>query len=102
MFEAVIRGGTKMPGAFKAYMESIQTKTGKTPEDFWRLANNKGFVKQQRITTKHAELLAWLKSDIGLGHVHANMIITYLRLRTNDSRLTPTMKNGAYATGYQD
>jgi hypothetical protein len=92
----------KMPGTFRAYMESIQDKSGKTPEDFWKLANKKGFVKRGEITAKHADLLAWLKSDIGLGHVHANMIITYLRLRTNDPQLTATMKRWAYSTGYQE
>lgn len=91
-----------MPGTFKAYMKSIQARTGKTPEDFWKMAEKKGFVKQDKITAKHAELLTWLKTDIGLGHVHANMIITYLRLRTNDPRLTTTMKEWAYRTGYQN
>ena len=91
-----------MPGTFTAYMKKIQDFTGKTPEDFWQLANQKGFVKQGKITVKHAELLAWLKSDIGLGHVRANMMITYLRLRSNDPQLTPAIKQWAYSTGYQD
>jgi hypothetical protein len=91
-----------MPGTFKAYMKSIQDKSGKTPDDFWNLAGKKGFIKKGKITAGHAELLAWLKSDIGLGHVHANMIITYLRLRAKDPRLTERMRNWAYATGYSD
>lgn len=90
-----------MPGTFKAYMKNIQADTGKTPEDFWNLANRKGFVKKGKITAKHADLLAWLKSDIGLGHVHANMMITYLRLRANDPQLTAATKKWAYSTGYQ-
>ena len=90
-----------MPGTFKAYMKSIQAKTGKTPEDFLKLANEKNFVKQGKITVKRADLLAWLKSDIGLGHVHANMIITYLRLRTNDPQLTAATKEWANNTGFQ-
>jgi len=32
------------------------------------LANKKGFVKNGKIVAEHSELLAWLKSDIGLGH----------------------------------
>ena len=91
-----------MPGTYKAYMKNIQDKTGKTPDDFWKSANKKGFIKQGKITAKHAELLNWLKSDIELGHVHANMVITYLRLRAKDPRLTEGMKNWAYSTGYQD
>jgi hypothetical protein len=91
-----------MPGTYNAYMKNIQDKTGKTQDDFWELANEKGFIKQQKITASHAELLSWLKSDIGLGHVHANMIITYLRLRAKDPRLTENMRNWAYSTGYKD
>ncbi len=86
---------------FKAYMDNIQAKTGKTPEDFWKLAIKKGFVKRGKIVAKHAELLAWIKSEIGLGHVHANFIILYLRLCTNDPKVSTQSKNWAYSTGYQ-
>jgi hypothetical protein len=82
-------------------VKSIQDKSGKTPDDFWKLANKKGFVKQGKIAARYADLMAWLKSDVGLGHVHANMIITYLRLRTNDPQLSDTMRKWAYETGYQ-
>lgn len=83
-------------------MNNIQAKTGKTPEDFWKLANKKGFVKRGKIVVKHADLLAWLKSDIGLGHVHANFIILYLRLRTNDPKVSIKSKNWAHKTGYKN
>ena len=57
---------------FKGYMDNIQIKTGKTAQDFWKLANQKGFVKRGKIVSKHSEMLAWLKSkEIALGHVHA-------------------------------
>ncbi len=86
---------------FKAYMDNIQAKTSKTPEDFWKLAIKKGFVKRGEIVAKHADLLTWLKSEIGLGHVHANFIISYQRLRTNDPKVSAQSKNWAYGTGYQ-
>jgi hypothetical protein len=94
-------GRTDMPGTFNAYMKNIQVETGKTPEDFLKLASKKGFVKRGKIIAKHADILAWLKSDIGLGHVRANMVITYLRLRTDDPKLTARMKKWAYSTGYE-
>ncbi len=41
---------------FKAYMDNIHAKTGKTVEDFWKLASKKGFVKHGKIVAKHADL----------------------------------------------
>ncbi len=88
--------------SFKAYMQNIQTKSGKTAEDFYRIANEKAFIKEDKIVATHRQLLEWLKSDIGLGHVHANFIITYLRLRTHDPKVTEQMKTWAHSTGYQE
>jgi hypothetical protein len=91
-----------MPGTFKAYAESIKARSGKSLEDFWELAAKKGFVRGGKVVAKHSEMLAWLKSrEIGLGHVHANMVITYLRLRANDPQISPRMRKWAYETGYQ-
>ena len=87
---------------FKAYMDNIQAKTGKTPEDFWKMANEKGFIKDGKIVAKHADMLKWLKSDIGLGHVHANFIILYLRLRTNDPKVSEQSRKWANSTGYKN
>jgi hypothetical protein len=55
---------------YKAYLDNIKAQTGKTPEYFKKLAKQKGLIK-------YGELLRWLKSDIGLGHGHANAIILY-------------------------
>ena len=57
---------------YKAYIDNIEAKTGKGPEYFREEARKKGL-------TKYAELLAWLKSDCGLGHGHANAIILYIQ-----------------------
>ncbi len=43
---------------YKAYIDNIKAKTGKDPEYFQALAKEKGLAK-------HAELLAWLKTDCG-------------------------------------
>ena len=86
---------------FKAYAVNIEAKTGKSLDDLWRLAGKKGFVKGRKVVAEHAELLKWLKSDIGLGHVHANFVILYLRLRGKDPKVSAQMKTWAYSTGYQ-
>jgi hypothetical protein len=83
-------------------MKNIEAKTGKSSEELWILANKMGFAKEGKIVATHAQLLKWLKSDIGLGHVQANFIIAYLRLRTNDPKISEKMKTWAYETGYKD
>lgn len=57
---------------YKAYIDNIYAKTGKTPEEYKKMAKDKGLVK-------HSELLKWLKTDCGLGHGHANAIILYIQ-----------------------
>ena len=52
---------------YQAYLDTIKAKTGKTPDDFRRLAAKKGLMK-------YPELMVWLKSEFGLGHGHANVI----------------------------
>jgi hypothetical protein len=76
----------------KGYLDNIQAKTGKSPEDFWVLANKKGFVENGKIVAKYADLLSWLMSDIGLGRGHAGAIIYYLRIRTNDPKIKKRQK----------
>lgn len=57
---------------FQAYLDTIKAKTGKTPADFKAIAQEKGL-------TTHAELMAWLKTDFGLGHGHANAMTQVIR-----------------------
>ena len=64
---------------YKAYIDNIKTQTGKTPEDFAKLAAKKGLLKNGKVMAKHGEILAWLKSEFKLGHGHANAIVLYLK-----------------------
>ena len=57
---------------YKAYIDNIKAKTGKGPEQYLAMAKRKGL-------TEHGELLAWLKTGMGLGHGHANAIILYIK-----------------------
>lgn len=53
--------------SFQAYLDNIEEKTGKTPNDFIDMAKAKGFTPE----TKNGEIVAWLKEDFSLGHGHA-------------------------------
>lgn len=66
---------------FQAYLDNIQAKTGKSPEDFHKLATQKGFVAggKLRAEVKAGEVVAWLKQDFGLGHGHAMAIVALLK-----------------------
>ncbi|MHA8080222.1 DUF4287 domain-containing protein [Aquirufa regiilacus] len=65
--------------SFQAYIDNIQAKTGNTPEDFVRLAEEKGFLKQGVPTVKATEIVNWLKANFDLGHGHANAIFAYFK-----------------------
>jgi len=62
--------------SFQAYIDNIKAKTGKTPEDFKKLAEKKGFLKNGEIvpTVKATEITNWLKEEFELGHGHSMAI----------------------------
>jgi hypothetical protein len=60
---------------FQAYLDNIKAKTGKSPEDFRRLAEKKGLMDPG---TKTGAIIQWLKSDFDLGHGHAMAIAATL------------------------
>lgn len=59
--------------SFQAYLDNIQAKTGKGPDDFRKLAEAKGFLVKGKLAdgTKAGDVVDWLKKDFGLGHGHA-------------------------------
>ena len=62
--------------SFQAYIDNIKAKTGKTPEDFKKLAEKKGFLQKGELKNgvKAGEIVEWLKKDFALGHGHAMAI----------------------------
>jgi len=63
--------------SFKAYMENVKSKSGKSRKELYITVSEMGFIVEGKIVAVHKKLLEWLKSDIGLGHVHANFVIAY-------------------------
>jgi hypothetical protein len=62
--------------SFQAYLDNIKAKTGKGPDDFRKIAEQKGFLQNGEIKTgvKAGDIVNWLKKDFELGHGHAMAI----------------------------
>ncbi|MGB9093842.1 MAG: DUF4287 domain-containing protein [Gallionella sp.] len=56
---------------FQAYIDNIQSKTGKTPEQFKAHAIEAGVFSKDM---KAGDLVAWLKKEYDLGHGHSMAI----------------------------
>ena len=53
--------------SFQAYLDNIEDKTGKTPNELLALAAERGYGP----TTKAGVVVEWLKEDFGIGRGHA-------------------------------
>ena len=64
---------------FQAYLDTIKAKTGKTPEEFLALAEQKGLLKEG---VKTGQIVTWLADDFGLGRGHAMALVETFRRAT--------------------
>lgn len=66
---------------FQAYIDNIQKKTGKSAEDWFRMAGEKDWLEDGRLkaSVKASEVTSWLKNEYALGHGHAMAIVALLR-----------------------
>lgn len=62
--------------SFQVYLDNIQIKTGKTPQELIDIAKSKGFDNPK---TKATEVINWLKEDFELGRGHAMAIVYVLK-----------------------
>lgn len=62
--------------SFQAYLDNIQTKTGKTPEELKKLAKEKGLLEPN---VKAGQIVTWLKEDFELGHGHSMAMYAYFK-----------------------
>ena len=62
--------------SFQAYLDNIEEKTGKTPNELIALAKEKGFDDPK---TKAGVIVDWLKEDFGLGRGHAMAIVYVIK-----------------------
>ena len=61
--------------SFQSYLDNIETKTGKTPNEFIALAKAKGF----NADTKAGGIALWLKQEFDLGHGHAMAMVKVIK-----------------------
>lgn len=61
--------------SFQAYLDTIEEKTGKTPQELIDLATKKGFGKD----TKAGEILEWLKAEFDLGRGHGMAVVHIIK-----------------------
>lgn len=61
--------------SFQAYLDNIEAKTGKTPQQLIDEASEKGFGK----STKAGEILKWLTDDYDLGRGHGMAIVYVIK-----------------------
>jgi uncharacterized protein DUF4287 len=62
--------------SFQAYLDNIETKTGKTPNELVALARQKGYDTPD---TKAGTIVDWLKEDFELGRGHAMALVHVIK-----------------------
>jgi hypothetical protein len=67
--------------SFQAYLDNIQAKTGKSPADFKKQAEKKGFLVKGKLApgVKAGDIVKWLKEDFELGHGHSMAIFALFK-----------------------
>ena len=70
--------------SFQAYIDTIKAKTGKTPEEFKKMAEKKEFMIDGKLnpTIKATEITNWLKEEFKLGQGHAMAIYATFKGKT--------------------
>jgi len=61
---------------FQAYLDTIKAKTGMGPDEFQKIAAEKGLLGGD---IKAGPITAWLKADYGLGPGHAMALVSVFR-----------------------
>ena len=62
--------------SFQAYLDTIEEKTGKIPQEFIDEAKMKGFDRPE---TKAGDIINWLKQTYGLGRGHAMALVYVIK-----------------------
>ena len=71
--------------SFQAYLDNVETKTGKSAAELKVIAIEKGLADDSGLApdVKATAIVEWLKRDFELGHGHAMSIVAYLKGKRN-------------------
>ncbi len=71
--------------SFQAYLDNIQAKTGKSPDDFKALAEQNGYLQNGQLvaSVKATDVTNWLKEEFELGHGHCMAIWALFKGKTD-------------------
>lgn len=61
--------------SFQAYLDAVEDKTGKTPQELVDLAHERGYGPD----TKSGEIVDWFKADFGVGRGHAMAMVHVIK-----------------------
>lgn len=61
--------------SFQAYLDNLEAKTGKTPNELIAIANEKGYGPD----TKAGVIVDWLKEDYDVGRGHAMALVHVIK-----------------------
>ena len=62
--------------SFQAYLDTVETKTGKTPRQIVELAKARGLDAPK---VKAGQILDWLKADFDLGRGHGMALVHVIK-----------------------
>lgn len=67
--------------SFQAYLDNIEAKTGRNPDQFRQWGRDRGFSTETGLAAgvKVGSIVAALKEEFGLGHGHAMAIVALLK-----------------------
>jgi hypothetical protein len=74
--------------SFQAYLDNIQARTGRSPEQFRQWGRDRGFATGEGLApgVKAGAIIAALKEEFGLGHGHAMAIVALLKGAKSEGR----------------
>ena len=67
--------------SFQAYLDNVESKTGKSADALKSIAIEQGLADENGLApgVKATAIVDWLKRDFDLGHGHAMSIVAYIK-----------------------